>query len=338
MYGINREVEIMHCSQYLHLVLLVSVILTSSCVNAQLQRDFYRNLCPNVESIVRSAVEDKFKQTIVTAAATLRLFFHDCFIQGCDASIILRSAGNNTAEKDHPDNLSLAGDGFDTVIKAKAAVDNVPACKNKVSCADILAMAARDVIALAGGPHYAVELGRRDGRMSSQTSVQNNLPHSNSGLQKLLPMFASRGLSIRHLIALSGAHTLGFSHCNQFSSRLYNFNSTHKVDPTIDVTYAKKLQEMCPQDALPGVVIPMDPDTPQLFDNTYYKNLQRGKGLFTSDHTLVTKRGSRRIVNIFASNKTAFERVFIAAITKLGRFGVKTGNLGEIRKDCAVVN
>lgn len=44
--------------------------------------------------------------------------------------------------------MSLAGDGYDTVIKAKAAVDNVPACKNKVSCADILAMATRDVIAL----------------------------------------------------------------------------------------------------------------------------------------------------------------------------------------------
>ncbi|XP_059275292.1 peroxidase 16-like [Lycium ferocissimum] len=326
--------------QCLHLVLLLvlSIIFNTSCINAKLHRDFYRNSCPNVESIVRSAVEEKYKQTIVTAAATLRLFFHDCFIQGCDASIMLRSSGNNKAEKDHPDNISLAGDGFDTVIKAKAAVDNVPACKNKVSCADILAMAARDVVALAGGPKYAVELGRRDGKMSSQNSVPNNLPHSDFHLEKLLPMFASRGLSIRHLIALSGAHTLGFSHCNQFSSRIYNFNSKDKVDPTIDASYAKNLQQMCPKNAPSGVVIPLDPDTPQVFDNTYYKNLQRGRGLFTSDQTLFTKRGSRRIVNIFASNKTAFERVFIAAMTKLGRFGVKTGDRGEIRKDCAVVN
>ncbi|CAN4128230.1 unnamed protein product [Withania somnifera] len=251
---------------------------------------------------------------------------------------MLRSSGNNTAEKDHPDNISLAGDGFDTVIKAKAAVDSVPACKIKVSCADILAMATRDVIALAGGPQYAVELGRRDGRISSQTSVPNNLPHSDFHLKNLLPMFASRGLSIRHLIALSGAHTLGFSHCNQFSSRIYSFNSKHKVDPTIDAAYAKELQDTCPQDAPSGVVIPLDPDTPQVFDNTYYKNLQRGKGLFTSDQTLFTTMGSRRIVNMFASNKTAFERVFTAAMTKLGRFRVKTGNLGEIRRDCAVVN
>jgi peroxidase len=62
--------------------------------------------------------------------------------------VVVASAGNNTAEKDHPNNLSLAGDGFDTVIKAKAAVDAVPGCRDRVSCADILAMATRDAIAL----------------------------------------------------------------------------------------------------------------------------------------------------------------------------------------------
>jgi len=61
---------------------------------------------------------------------------------------LVASSGNNKAEKDHPDNLSLAGDGFDTVIKAKAALDAVPQCRNKVSCADILALATRDVINL----------------------------------------------------------------------------------------------------------------------------------------------------------------------------------------------
>lgn len=70
--------------------------------------------------------------------------------------MVVASTPNNKAEKDHPDNLSLAGDGFDTVIKAKAAVDAVPSCRNKVSCADILTMAARDVIALVGVLIYHV--------------------------------------------------------------------------------------------------------------------------------------------------------------------------------------
>lgn len=67
--------------------------------------------------------------------------------QGCDASILLASP-NGKAEKDHPDNLSLAGDGFDTVIKAKSAVESIAQCRNKVSCADILALAARDAVNL----------------------------------------------------------------------------------------------------------------------------------------------------------------------------------------------
>lgn len=67
--------------------------------------------------------------------------------QGCDASVLL-SSPNNNAEKDHPDDTSLAGDGFDTVVKAKAAVDRDARCRNKVSCADILALATRDVVNL----------------------------------------------------------------------------------------------------------------------------------------------------------------------------------------------
>ena len=65
-------------------------------------------------------------------------------MQGCDASVMIASP-NGDAEKDAEDNLSLAGDGFDTVVKAKEAVEAV--CPGVVSCADVLAIAARDVVA-----------------------------------------------------------------------------------------------------------------------------------------------------------------------------------------------
>lgn len=56
-----------------------SLVITSA--SAQLREDFYKRTCPNVESLVRSAVTKKFTQTFVTAPATLRLFFHDCFVR-----------------------------------------------------------------------------------------------------------------------------------------------------------------------------------------------------------------------------------------------------------------
>ncbi|KAL9330945.1 hypothetical protein ACSQ67_000555 [Phaseolus vulgaris] len=324
-------------SQSLILHAKVFLLLLIAGCHAQLRVDYYRNTCPNVESIVRRAVEMKLQQTPVTAPATLRLIFHDCFVRGCDASVMLAST-NHTSEKDNPINLSLAGDGFDTVIKAKAAVDSVPGCQNKVSCADILAMATRDVVALAGGPSYAVELGRLDGRVSTKASVRHHLPHPDFKLEQLNQMFASHGLTLTDLVALSGAHTIGFSHCSQFSKRIYNFKSKKSIDHTLNSAYAEKLQQDCPKNADPRTVVEMDLITPRIFDNQYYKNLQQGKGLLASDQALFTHKRTRDLVNLFASNNTVFETAFVSAMTKLGRIGIKTGNQGEIRRDCSMVN
>lgn len=94
------------------------------------------------------------------------------------------------------------------MIKAKAAVDAVPKCQNKVSCADILAIATRDVIALAGGPKYDVELGRLDGLSSTAASVTGRLPDPRFNLNKLTSMFDKHGLNQADMIALSGAKCL----------------------------------------------------------------------------------------------------------------------------------
>ena len=58
-------------------------------------------------------------------------------MQGCDASILL--AGN---EQNDPPNLTLRG--FDVIANIKAQVEAI--CKQTVSCADILAVAARDSV------------------------------------------------------------------------------------------------------------------------------------------------------------------------------------------------
>ncbi|KAL1359320.1 hypothetical protein HN51_004623 [Arachis hypogaea] len=316
------------------MILLISSVQTSS---AQLSRGFYNNTCPNVEQLVRAAVTQKLQQTFVTAPSTLRLFFHDCFVRGCDASVLLVSP-TNQAEKSHPDDVSLAGDGFDTVVKAKVAVDSDPQCRNKVSCADILALATRDVVNLAGGPFYEVELGRRDGRISTIASVQHHLPSPNFNLDQLNSLFSFNGLSQTDMIALSGGHTIGFSHCNKFSKRMYNFSPGNRIDPTLNLQYALKLKQTCPVNVDPRVALALDPFTPQTFDNQYFKNLQQGMGLLSSDQVLFTDPRSRDTVNLFASNEQAFYTAFVTAITKLGRVGVKTGNQGEIRVDCTKVN
>lgn len=68
--------------------LLLMVVVVVMLVNmqgrgseAQLVENFYSSSCPNVESIVKQAVSTKFSQTFTTIPATLRLFFHDCFVE-----------------------------------------------------------------------------------------------------------------------------------------------------------------------------------------------------------------------------------------------------------------
>ncbi|CAL9162963.1 unnamed protein product [Musa hybrid cultivar] len=302
---------------------------------AQLNPNFYQVSCPNVESIVRRAVLKKLNQTIVTVPATLRLFFHDCFVEGCDASVIIASPRGD-AEKDAPDNLSLAGDGFDTVIKAKQAVE--AQCPGVVSCADILAIAARDVVVLSGGPTFAVELGRRDGVTSRADRVTGNLPGPEFSVDLLSSMFRKNNLTTRDMIALSGAHTVGFSHCNRFADRLYSFNSTSAVDPSLNLAYANALMRACPRNVDPTIAVNMDLNTPITFDNVYYKNLLNGEGLFTSDQVLFTDQRSRPVVKKFAADQNSFFKAFARSMIRLGRLGVKTGSQGEIRRDCTAFN
>jgi len=102
---------------------------------------FYSRTCPRAESIVKSTVRNHLKSDPSLAAGLLRLHFHDCFVQGCDASVLIE--GPQTERTALP-NLSLKG--FEVINDAKTQLEAL--CPGVVSCADILALAARDSVDL----------------------------------------------------------------------------------------------------------------------------------------------------------------------------------------------
>ncbi|KAK4432990.1 Peroxidase 64 [Sesamum alatum] len=315
---------------FMPVALLCSLtILSFSSLSSSLSWNYYYKSCPQVESIVAQVVHDATSRDKTVPAALLRMHFHDCFIRGCDGSVLLESKGGKKAEKDGPPNRSLHA--FYVIESAKRAVEAV--CPGIVSCADILAFAARDSVVLSGGPRWDVPKGRKDGR-TSRAIETTQLPSPAFNISQLQKSFSLRGLSMEDLVALSGGHTLGFSHCSSYQNRIHNFNSTHDVDPTLRRSFASSLKNICPvKNKAKNAGTTMDPSS-TTFDNTYYKLILQRKTLFSSDQALLTTPKTKSLVYKFATSKKAFHTAFAKSMIKMS--SINGGQ--EVRKDCRFVN
>ncbi|KAL2320867.1 hypothetical protein Fmac_029836 [Flemingia macrophylla] len=318
-------------------IFLVLVILLHPS-NAQLSSTFYSSTCPNVSSIVRSVIQQALQSDSRIVASLTRLHFHDCFVNGCDGSLLLDQGGNITlSEKNAAPNNNSAR-GFDVVDNIKTSLEN--SCPGVVSCADILALAAEASVSLAGGPSWNVLLGRRDGLIANQSGANISIPAPTESLANISAKFAAVGLDTTDLVALSGAHTFGRAQCRFFNQRLFNFSNTGSPDPTLNSTYLATLQQSCPQNGSGTTLNNLDPSSPDTFDSNYFQNLLINQGLLQSDQELFSTNGSATIaiVNNFATNQTAFFQAFAQSMINMGNISPLTGTQGEIRSDCKKVN
>ncbi|CAN0927624.1 Peroxidase 15 [Linum grandiflorum] len=318
-------------------IFLVTVIgfLVLCQSNAQLTSTFYATTCPNVSNVVSNVIQQALQNDARIAASLIRLHFHDCFVQGCDGSILLddNSTANIQSEKNAGPNVNSAR-GFPVVDNIKSAVENV--CPGVVSCADILALAAEASVVLSGGPSWSVPLGRRDSRTANQGGANASIPAPFDDLANLTSKFSNVGLNTNDLVALSGAHTFGRAQCRTFVNRLYNFTGSGP-DPTLSSSYATTLQQTCPQNGNGAALANLDPTTSDAFDNNYYSNLQNNQGLLQSDQAL-TGAATVALVNAFSGNQTAFFQSFAQSMVNMGNISPLTGSSGEIRRDCKMIN
>uniref|UniRef100_J3LQA7 Peroxidase n=1 Tax=Oryza brachyantha TaxID=4533 RepID=J3LQA7_ORYBR len=306
---------------------------------------FYKESCPQAEAIVREGGAAAGHDDPTTTAPLLRLHFHDCFVRGCEASVLINSTKTNTAEKDAKPNHTL--DAFGVIDAAKEKLERK--CPAVVSCADILAIAARDAVSLAtkavrqgrwskDGNLYEVETGRRDGRVSSAKEAVTYLPDSFDGIRRLITRFASKGLSLKDLAVLSGAHALGNTHCPSIAKRLRNFTAHQNTDPTLDASYAAALRRRCRSARDNTTQLEMVPGSSTTFDAAYYRLVAERRGMFHSDEALLRNDVTRGLVHQYMASEEAFLRDFGASMVNMGRVGVLTGGQGEIRRRCAIVN
>lgn len=318
------------------LVVVFSILVPSSY--AQLQVGFYEKTCSNAEAIIMDEITKVMAVAPSLSGPLLRMFFHDCFVRGCDGSVLLNTTDkNNPAEKDSPPNQTLRG--YQIIDRVKARLEKE--CPEIVSCADVVALVARDVVHLSHGPHWEVPTGRRDGRISNSTEALNNLPPFFANITTLKDSFGGKGLSVKDLVVLSGGHTIGTAHCSSVDSRIYNFTGrgdSADVDPKLDSEYIPKLRTKCKHNDQVSRV-EMDPGSFRTFDSDYYKLVSKRRGLFESDAALLADPETRAyVLRQSVAPAEEFFRDFAVSMVNMGNIEVLTGSQGEVRRHCAFVN
>jgi peroxidase len=273
-------------------------------------------------------VEEAVQQEKRMGASILRLHFHDCFVNGCDGSILLDSTPQFVSEKMAVPNNNSAR-GFEVIDRIKAEVDL--ACGAPVvSCADILAVAARDSVVALGGPSWEVPLGRRDSTYANINTANSDIPAPSLDLPGLVASFKKQGLDIHDLVALSGGHTLGFAQCRLFRPHIYN-------DTNIDSGFRRQLQAVCPLQGGDANLHSLDP-TPAFFDSKYFSNIMAQKGLLHSDQELLSSHETGYLVNTYSYSLDSFAKDFARSMVKMGKIKPLVGHEGQIRCNCRKVN
>ncbi|KAF8774916.1 hypothetical protein HU200_005161 [Digitaria exilis] len=229
--------------------------------------------CPGAEAIVRKVVEKAigFKRGI--GAGLIRLFFHDCFVQNTTGS------SEETEMFGLPNINSLRG--FDVIDEAKAELER--SCPRKVSCADIVAFAARDAARnLSNGAiDFAMPAGRLDGRVPFDELDDLKKGFSDQGLDEHDLVHRPSTLQV---LREPPATAQPFGHGAGLAGRL-NATCTEEGD---------------------DFHVAQDPETPVVLDSQYYRNVRTGGVLFTSDDALNSTDATRKLVKSFAES-TSFE-------------------------------
>ncbi|KAG8088035.1 hypothetical protein GUJ93_ZPchr0010g9578 [Zizania palustris] len=307
--------------------------LSTRVARCQLTDDFYDYTCPDVYYIVQQHVFAAMRAEMRMGASLLRLHFHDCFVNGCDGSILL---DGTDGEKFAIPNMNSVR-GYEVIDAIKEDLERM--CPEVVSCADIVALAAGYGVLFSGGPYYDVLLGRRDGLVANQSGADNGLPAPFEPINSIISKFRDVGLDTTDVVVLSGAHTIGRARCALFTNRLAT--STSSADSTLDATMAVKLQNLCAGgDGNQSTVL--DITSPYVFDNSYYQNLLKQKGLLSSDQGLFSSTdgiaNTKALVQTYSANGDKFFWDFGRSMVKMGSISPLTGEAGQIRKNCRIVN
>ncbi|XP_042488307.1 peroxidase 60-like [Macadamia integrifolia] len=301
---------------------------------AALQVGYYNGKCTNtsadVETIVKNSRTSQFATDAMIIGQLIRLQFHDIFVRGCDASILL---DGKSKEKNAAPNLNLKG--YNIIDNAKSFVEN-ECGTGIVSCADNIIVAIREAVVL----FYSVTTGRRDGLISNKTKAELLLPAAEISVTDFIILFGNLGLNVSDMVLLIGGHTVGVAHCSSFQDRLYNYSNTGKAEPTMDSTLLASLKMTCPQNSMVDNTANLDQNTASIntIDNSFFMQIQKNKGVLGIDQEIDLDTRTNGTVASMANDNNLFLSQFGATMVKMGAVNVLLDPQGQVRLSCRSVN
>lgn len=94
-------------------------------------------------------------------------------------------------------------------IRKREAIEKIKsileiACPGQVSCADIVALAAKESVLYSGGPLIQIPLGRKDSTTSRSRQADARLPSPMINVDQFLHIFTSKGMNLEESVAILG--------------------------------------------------------------------------------------------------------------------------------------
>ncbi|PRW56218.1 hypothetical protein C2E21_5015 [Chlorella sorokiniana] len=249
--------------------------------------------------------------TALPLGALLRFAFHDAGTYdrakktgGANGSIRLELA---TAVRNMRDAARLV-DSWRRAINARLASDAQVPAGTAISYADTVQLAGAAAVIATGLSKDALwkplPVGRVDSPPLSASAAASSdnttlLPPATLDFGQLACLFLANGYTLDELVALSGAHSIGF-------------------------------RQTPPVAGTPPSLVPLTA-TPSSFDTDYYSLVLAGSAAFRTDNSLRDPR-TLATVQKFAANQAAFHTAFASAYIKMSKMGASWKSYGAALK------
>ncbi|KQK07967.1 peroxidase 30-like [Brachypodium distachyon] len=275
---------------------------------------------------MQTKVRDIVQRNRAVAPGLIRLAFHDCWVKGCDGSVLLERA-DKQAEMDAPQNGGIRGLDLIQAIKDTLSLDD-----STVTCADAVVYAAREACNVLSGGNivYAVDgPGSHKDTNASSMADAGALPGPTASFANLAANFNGKGFTPRDVVVLSGAHAVGLAHRPNFEARLTaNANEiSQKYRNDVNV-----ISNASPNKTAHNNVRDLDKaeTEPGVLDNNYYAANLGKKVLFSSDFALTTDGAALNNMTNFKNDATMWFRLFEDAMARLSRLPAQGADVLQV--------